>query len=230
MRLSLWAGFNVLRRTSRKTGRLRGFPRGSVSRRGRRRRGRPARRRKGHPITALVAEALALAERHHITIALVGGDRLNWESRGPTPGRALKALRAAKPELVDLLARYQLDSSGALAGDGLLADLRASGFAVRRYNHLAGIDDDREPVLARVPAPPLLYDFSNKRAEYSCALRALGALDCLAGLRETDEATKPETERLDAAAKARDLIDRVRDIGFRAYLNRRALLISDATG
>jgi len=58
----------------------------------------------------------------------------------------------------------------------------------------------------------------------------LGAQDCLAGLRETDEATKPETaERLDAA-KARDLIDRVRDIGFRAYLDRGALLISDTTG
>jgi hypothetical protein len=133
--------------------------------------------------------------------------------------------------LVDLLTRYQLDSSGALAGDGLLTDLRTSGFAVRRYNHLAGIDDDREPVLARVPARPLLYDFSNKRAEYSCALRALGAQDRLAGLGETDEATKPETaERLDAAAKARDLIDRVRDIGFRAYLDRGALLISDTTG
>ncbi len=133
--------------------------------------------------------------------------------------------------MVDLLTRYQLDSSGALAGDGLLADLRASGFAVRRYNHLAGIDDDREPVLARVPAAPLLYDFSNKRAEYSCALRALGAQDSLAGLRETDEATKPETaESIDAAGKARDLIDRVRDIGFRAYLDRGALLISDTTG
>jgi hypothetical protein len=182
-------------------------------------------------MTALVAEALALAEQHHITIALVGGDRLSWESRGPAPGRALKALRAAKVELVDLLTHYQLDSSGALAGDGLLADLRASGFAVRRYNRFAGIDDDREPVLARVPAPPLLYAFSNKRAEYSCALRALGAQDCLAGLRETDEATKPETaESIDAAAKARDLIDRVRDIGFRAYVDRGALLISDTTG
>ena len=124
-------------------------------------------------MTALVAEALALAERHHITIALVGGDRLSWESRGPTPGRALKALRAAKAELIDLLVRYQLDSSGALAGDDLLAELRAAGFAVRRYGVLPASTTTRGP-LDRVPATPLLYAFANKRAEYSCALRALG--------------------------------------------------------
>ena len=122
-----------------------------------------------------LARTVALAEKYGIALDLVGDDRLHWRSRGPTPDAALAALKAAKPELVDLLTRYQLDSSGALAGDGLLADLRASGFAVRRYNRLAGINDDRGPVSPRVPAPPLLDAFSNKRAEYSCALRALGA-------------------------------------------------------
>jgi hypothetical protein len=50
--------------------------------------------------------------RYGITIAVVASDRLSWQSRGPTPGRALEALKAAKDELIDLLVRYRLDSAG----------------------------------------------------------------------------------------------------------------------
>jgi hypothetical protein len=66
-------------------------------------------------MTALVAEALALAEQHHITIALVGGDRLSWESRGPAPGRALKALRAAELQASPSAATTVLPASTMIA-------------------------------------------------------------------------------------------------------------------
>ena len=77
-------------------------------------------------MTALALRALAFAERYGVTIAVVAGDRLCWQSRGPTPGRALKALKAAKGELIDLLVRYRLDSAGGLAGDDLLAALQVA--------------------------------------------------------------------------------------------------------
>src|SRR5580693_952207 len=136
-------------------------------------------------MTALALRALAFAERYGITIAVVASDRLSWQSRGPTPGRALEALKAAKGELIDLLVRYSLDSSGALVGDDLLDELRISGFAVRRYGLNAALDDALGGTLDRVPATSLLYAFADKGAEYGLALRALQAPDRLAGL-ETD--------------------------------------------
>ena len=132
-------------------------------------------------MNTLALEALALAERHNIVIGVVGGDRLSWESRGPTPGRALRALRAAKGELIDLLARYRLDSAGGLAGDDLLAALQAGGFAVRRYGVNAALDGALGGALQRAPTASLLYAFADRQAEYSLALRALRAPDCLEG-------------------------------------------------
>jgi hypothetical protein len=190
-------------------------------------------------MTEPVAEALALAERHHITIALVGGDRLSWESRGPTPGRALKALRAAKAELIDLLIHYRLDSTGGLAGDDLLAALQVAGYAVHRYRVNAALDDALGGALDRVPATSLLYDFADKRAEYGLALRALRAPDCLDGnahaaLREESGAIGARTDETDetpsGAMRARELLGHLRDPGFRAYLNQGALYLADTTG
>jgi hypothetical protein len=182
-------------------------------------------------MSALVLEALALAEQHNITVAVVGDDRLSWESRGPTPGKALKALRAAKGELIGLLVRYQLHADGALTGDDLLTKLRALGLMVRRYGVNAAIDDDRGGALDRA-APSLLLRFADRQAEYGLALRALRAPDRLAGL-ETDETDDPKTatdERLGAVAKARDLIEKLRGFGFRAWLDRGALYFVDTTG
>jgi hypothetical protein len=190
-------------------------------------------------MTEPVAEALALAERHHITIALVGGDRLSWESRGPTPGRALKALRAAKAELIDLLIHYRLDSTGGLAGDDLLAALQVAGYAVHRYGVNAALDDALGGALDRVPATSLLYAFADKRAEYGLALRALRAPDCLDGnahaaLREESAAIGTRTDETDekpsGAMRARELLGHLRDLGFRAYLGQGALYLADTTG
>jgi hypothetical protein len=66
-------------------------------------------------MTALALRALTFAERYGVTIAVVADDRLSWQSRGPTPGRALEALKAAKGELIDLLVRYRLDSERAVS-------------------------------------------------------------------------------------------------------------------
>ena len=136
----------------------------------------------------LAFEAVALAERHNIVIGVVGGDHLSWESRGPTPGRALRVLKAARCELIDLLVRYRLDSAGGLAGDDLLAALRALGFVVRRYGVNAALDDSIGGALDRVPATSLLYAFADRQAEYSLALRALRAPDRLACHREPERA------------------------------------------
>ena len=108
-------------------------------------------------MTALALRALAFAERYGITIAVVASDRLSWQSRGATPGRALEALKAAKGELIDLLVRYRLDSAGGLAGDDLLATLRVKGFAVRRYGVNAALDDALGGALQRAPTASLLY-------------------------------------------------------------------------
>jgi hypothetical protein len=132
-------------------------------------------------MTALALRALAFAERYGVTITVVASDRLRWQSQGPTPGRALEALKAAKGELIDLLGRYRLDSAGGLAGDHLLATLRVKGFAVRRYGVNAALDDALGGALARVPTTSLLCAFADKQAEYSLALRALGAPDCFEG-------------------------------------------------
>jgi hypothetical protein len=132
-------------------------------------------------MTALAFRALAFAERYRVVIAVVGGDRLSWQSRGPTPGRALEALKAAKGELIDLLVRFRLGAGSSLAGDDLLIELQRAGFAVRRYGVNAALDDALGGALHRVPAAPLLYAFAAKQAEYSLALRALRAPDCLKG-------------------------------------------------
>jgi hypothetical protein len=190
-------------------------------------------------MTALVTEALALAERHHVTIALAGGDRLSWESRGPTPGRALKALRAVKGELIDLLVHYRFDSAGGLAGDDLLAALQVAGYAVRRYGVNAALDDALGGALDRVPATSLLYAFADKRAEYSLALRALRAPDCLEGnanapLRQESVAIGARTdetgEKPSDAMRASELLGHLRDLGFRAHLDQGALYLADTTG
>jgi hypothetical protein len=132
-------------------------------------------------VTALALRALTFAERYGVTIAVVAGDRLGWQSRGPTPGRALEALKAAKGELIDLLVRYRLDSAGGLAGDDLLATFRVKGFAVRRYGINAALDDALGGALYHVPEAFLLYAFADKQTEYSLALRALRAPDCFEG-------------------------------------------------
>ena len=138
-----------------------------------------ARRREWDSLTALAFRALAIAERYGVTITVVAADRLRWQSQGPTPAWALTALKAAKGELIDLLVRYRLDSAGGLGGDDLLAALQAGGFAVRRYGVNAALDG----ALDRVPATTLLYAFADRQAEYSLALRALRAPDCLEGPR-----------------------------------------------
>ena len=190
-------------------------------------------------MTALALRALAFAERYGVTIAVVAGDRLSWQSRGPTPGRALEALKAAKGELIDLLVRYRLDSADGLAGDDLLAVLQAAGFAVRRYGVNAALDDALGGALDRVPATSLLYAFADKQAEYGLALRALRAPDCLEGnvhaaLPEEAAAIGSRTdetgEKPSAAMKARDLLGYLRDLGFRAYLDQGALYLADKTG
>jgi hypothetical protein len=188
-------------------------------------------------VSAAAREALALTEKYGVTITAVGRDRLSWQSRGPTPVHALRALKAAKGELIDLLIRYSLDSSGALVGDNLLDELRISGFAVRRYGANAALDDALGGAFDRV-ATSLLYAFANKRAEYSLALRALRAPDCLEGnahaaLREESAATGAVTDETDekpSGAMARQLLGYLRDLGFRAYLDRGALYLVDTTG
>ena len=132
-------------------------------------------------MSADLAPALALAEKYGIALDLVDGDRLHWRSRGPTPDAALEALKAAKGELINLLVRYRLDSAGGLAGDDVLATLQVRGFAVRRYGVNATLDDALRGALARVPPTSLLYAFADRQAEYSLALRALRAPDCLEG-------------------------------------------------
>jgi hypothetical protein len=132
-------------------------------------------------MSADLAPALALAEKYGIALDLVDGDRLHWRSPGPTPEAALEALKAAKGELIDLLVRYRLDSAGGLAGDDLLATLRVRGFAVRRYGVNAALDDALGGALQRAPTASLLYAFADRQAEYSLALRALGASNCLEG-------------------------------------------------
>jgi hypothetical protein len=132
-------------------------------------------------MTALASRALAFTERYGVTIAVVGGDRLSWQSKGPTPGSALEALKAAKGELIDLLVRFRLDAAGSLAGDDLLVVLQRAGFAVRRYGLNAALDDALGGALHRVPAAPVLYAFADKQAEYGLALRALRAPDCFEG-------------------------------------------------
>ena len=132
-------------------------------------------------MTALAFRALAFAERYRVVIAVVGGDRLSWQSQGPTPGRALEALKVAKGELIDLLVRLRLDAAGSLAGDDLLIELQVAGFAVHRYGVNAALDDALGGALHRVPEASLLYAFADKQAEYSLALRALRAPDCFEG-------------------------------------------------
>jgi hypothetical protein len=132
-------------------------------------------------MSADLTPALVLAEQYGIALDLVDGDRLHWQSRGPTPGRALEALKAAKGELIDLLVRFRLGAGSSLAGDDLLIELQRAGFAVRRYGVNAALDDALGGALHRVPAAPLLYAFAAKQAEYSLALRALRAPDCLKG-------------------------------------------------
>jgi hypothetical protein len=187
-------------------------------------------------MTALALRALAFAERYSVTIAVVADDRLCWQSRGPTPVRALEALKAAKGELIDLLVRYRLDSTGGLAGDDLLAALQAAGFAVRRYGVNAALDT-LCGAFDRVPKS-LLYAFADKQAEYSLALRALGAPDCLEGnahAASSEESsgigarTDKTDEKPSAAMRARELLSRLRDLGFRATLDRGTLYLADAT-
>jgi hypothetical protein len=189
-------------------------------------------------MTALAVRALAFAERYGVTIAVVAGDRLSWRSQGPTPGRALEALRAAKGELIDLLVRFRLDSAGGLAGDDLLARLQAEGFAVRRYGVNAALDGALRGALDRVPPMPVLRTFADKQVEYSLALRALRAPDCLEGRAHAPReklaaicATSHETNRNQSAAmQARELLVHLRVLGFRAKLDAGALYIADTTG
>jgi hypothetical protein len=189
-------------------------------------------------MTALALRALAFTERYGITIAVVAGDRLGWQSRGPTPGRALEALKAAKGELVNLLVRYRLDTAGGLVGDDLLATFRLRGFVVRRYGVNAALDDALGGALAQVPATSLLCAFADKQAEYSLALRALGAPDCFEGNAHAPceelaaiGGTADETDkRQSAAMRARELLGQLRVLGFRAKLDGGALYLADTTG
>jgi hypothetical protein len=90
-----------------------------------------------------------------------------------------------------------------------------------------------------VPATYLLDAFADKQAEYSLALRALRAPDCLEGnvhaapredLVPIGARTDEADEKPPAAMKARDLLGRLRDLGFRAYLDLGALCFADTTG
>jgi hypothetical protein len=189
-------------------------------------------------MSGLALRALAFAEQYGVTIAFVGGDRLYWQSPGPTPGRALEALRAAKGELIDLLIRFRLDSVGGLAGDDLLAALKAAGLAVRRYGVNAALDDALAGTHDRVPRS-LLYAFADKQVQYSLAPRALRAPDCLEGnaqaaFREESAATASRTdethEQPSATLRARGLLGQLRDLGFRAYIDRGTLYFADTTG
>jgi hypothetical protein len=187
-------------------------------------------------MTAFALHALAFAERYGIAIAVVAGDRLWWQSRGPTPKRALTALKAAKGELIDLLVRYRLDPAGGLAGDDLLSALQVAGFVVRRCGAQAALDDDSGQ--GRVPPMPLLYRFSDKQAEFSLALRALRAPDWLEGnapvlrqeLAAIGAGADETIEKSSAAVRARELLGGLRGLGFRAYLDRDALYLADKTG
>jgi hypothetical protein len=189
-------------------------------------------------MTALALRALAFTERYAITIAVVAGDRLSWQSRGPTSGRALEALKAAKGELIDLLVRYRLDSAGGLAGDDMLAALQAGGFAVRRYGVNAALDDALSGALDRIPATSLLYAFADRQAEYSLALRALRAPDCLEGHAHAPGeesaamgtgADEPD-KKPSAVMPAGELLGHLRGLGFQAYLDRGALCLADKAG
>jgi hypothetical protein len=189
-------------------------------------------------MTALAVHALAFAERYGVTIAVVARNRLSWRSQGPTPGRALEALKAAKGELIDLLVRYHLDTASSLAGDHLLATLRVRGFAVRRYGVNAALDDALGVALQRAPTISLLYAFADKQAEYSLALRALRAPDCCEGNAHAPceelaaiGGTADETDkRQSAAMRARELLSQLRVLGFRAKLDGGALYLTDTTG
>ena len=187
-------------------------------------------------MTALVVEALALAERHHITIALVGGDRLSWESRGPTPGRALKALRAAKAELVDLLIRYRWTRPALLPATTCSPrfGLQASPSAA-----MASCRARRRPRRRARSRPSDVSSLRLRRQTGRIQPRAPGAAS--AGLpRRTaiaelgrgrqDGRAGNSREAVGAVAEARDLIDQLRDLGFRAYLDHGALYFADTTG
>jgi hypothetical protein len=115
------------------------------------------------------AEAIAQAEAAGVRICLAG-DFIRYQSHGPPPARVLAALRAAKSDLVALLARYALTEGGALIGDDLLADLAKLDFRVRRYGVQAALDDDTGQ--GRVPPMPLVHRFSEKQTDYGLALRA----------------------------------------------------------
>jgi hypothetical protein len=186
-------------------------------------------------MTALALRALDFAERYGVTITVVGGDHLWWQSQGPTPCRALKALKAAKGELIDLLVRYRLDPAGGLAGDDLLAALRIAGFVVHRYGAQAALDDDSGQ--GRAPPMPLLYRFSAKQAEISLALRALRAPDWLEGnahalgeeLAAIGTGVDETIEKSSAVMRARELLSHLRVLGIRAHLERGELYLADKT-
>jgi hypothetical protein len=125
------------------------------------------------------AEAIAQAEAAGVAVSLAGGF-IRWQSRGDPPAGVLEALRAAKADLVALLARYALTERGALIGDDLLADLAKLDFRVRRYGVQAALDDDTGQ--GRVPPIPLVHRFSEKQIEYGLALRALRAPDARPGI------------------------------------------------
>jgi hypothetical protein len=122
------------------------------------------------------AEALALSESAGVAVSLAGGF-IRWQSHGDPPPSVVEALRAAKADLVALLARYNLVESGALSGDDLLADLASLDFRVRRYGTQAALDD--ETGQGRVPPMPLLSEFAENQAEYGLTLRVLRAPDAL---------------------------------------------------
>ena len=124
-------------------------------------------------------EAISKAEAAGVAISSAGGF-IRWRSRGDPPPGVLEALRAAKSDLVALLARYALTERGALIGDDLLADLAKLDFRVRRYGVQAALDDDTGQ--GRVPPMPFVRRFSEKQTEYGLALRALRAPDALAGI------------------------------------------------
>jgi hypothetical protein len=76
-------------------------------------------------------EALALAHAEGVRVSLAGNWFIRWQSPGELPPHVRSALKAAKPEIVDLLRRFRLDETGALDATGgnddagLLAKLAA---------------------------------------------------------------------------------------------------------
>lgn len=95
------------------------------------------------------------------------------------PNKRADLMGRAKPSL-KTVAGHWLDSTGALVGDGLLAELTTLGFGVRRFGDQAALDDNSGQ--GRVPDIGWIRRFADLQGKYSDELLALKAPDQLAAL------------------------------------------------